>query len=105
MSKAVEEWTDERLNDLAASLQPVPTQVEFNFKLQYHDKAWVGASYRHNDGIAGMLGVNVSNTLNVGYAYDYTSSRLNNFSKGTHEFVIGFIVGNKYPDSCPRNVW
>jgi prefoldin subunit 5 len=27
MSKAVEEWTDERLNDLAAALQPVPTQV------------------------------------------------------------------------------
>ena len=27
MSKAVEEWTDERLNDLAASLQPLPTQV------------------------------------------------------------------------------
>jgi hypothetical protein len=27
MSKAVEEWTDERLNDLAASLQPVPSQV------------------------------------------------------------------------------
>ncbi len=86
-------------------VQPVPTQVEFNFKLQYHDKAWVGASYRHNDGIAGMLGINVSNTLNVGYAYDYTSSRLNNFSKGTHEFVIGFIIGNKYPDGCPRNVW
>jgi prefoldin subunit 5 len=27
MSKAVGEWTDERLNDLAASLQPVPPQV------------------------------------------------------------------------------
>jgi prefoldin subunit 5 len=27
MSKAVQEWTDERLNDLAASLQPVPPQV------------------------------------------------------------------------------
>jgi hypothetical protein len=27
MTKAVEEWTDERLNDLATSLQPVPTQV------------------------------------------------------------------------------
>src|SRR3954464_7926633 len=27
MGRAVEEWTDERLNDLAASLQPVPTQV------------------------------------------------------------------------------
>lgn len=27
MARTVEEWTDERLNDLAAALQPVPTQV------------------------------------------------------------------------------
>jgi cell division protein FtsB len=27
MSKAVEEWTDGRLNDLAASLHPVPAQI------------------------------------------------------------------------------
>jgi len=27
VAKAVEEWTDERLNDLAAALQPVPSQV------------------------------------------------------------------------------
>ena len=27
MGRAVEEWTDERLNDLAASLQPIPSQV------------------------------------------------------------------------------
>ena len=27
MSKAVEEWTDERLDDLAASLRPLPPQV------------------------------------------------------------------------------
>ena len=84
---------------------PIPTQIEGNLKLQYRDLLWVGASYRHEDGFAGMLGVNVSNTFNVGYAYDYTTSRLNNFSKGTHEFILGFLIGNKYPDSCPRNVW
>ena len=86
-------------------VDPLPVQVETNFKLQYLDKMWVGASYRYEDGFAGMLGVNVSNTFNVGYSYDYTTSRLNNFSKGTHELVVGFLIGNRYPDSCPRNVW
>lgn len=86
-------------------VNPLPTQVEFNAKLQYRDLAWIGASYRHNDGYAGMLGLNISNTFNVGYAYDYTTSRLNNFSKGTHEFVVGFLIGNRYPDKCPTNVW
>ena len=86
-------------------VSPIPVQYEGNLKLQYHDLAWVGASYRHKDGFAAMLGLNVSNTFNVGYAYDYTTSSLNNYSKGTHELIVGFLIGNKYPDSCPRNVW
>jgi type IX secretion system PorP/SprF family membrane protein len=86
-------------------VSPLPVQVEGNLKLQYLDLLWLGASYRHKDGFAGMIGLNVSNTFNVGYAYDYTTSELNNYSKGTHEIVVGFILGNKYPDNCPRNVW
>lgn len=86
-------------------VNPIPTQVEGNMKLQYRDLLWIGASYRHQDGIAGMAGLNISNTMNVGYAYDYTTSRLNNYSKGTHEIVVGFIIGNGYPDKCPRALW
>lgn len=86
-------------------VQPTPSQFDFNTKLQYRDLAWIGASYRLDDGYAGMLGVNVSNTFNVSYAYDYTTSRLSTVSKGTHEIVLGFLIGNKYGDWCPRNVW
>jgi type IX secretion system PorP/SprF family membrane protein len=86
-------------------VQPVPTQVEVNGKLQYLDLAWIGASYRHEDGFAAMMGLNISNVVTVGYSYDYTTSKLNNFSKGTHEIILGFLLGNKYDDSCPRNVW
>lgn len=86
-------------------VDPLPTQIELNAKLQYRDLAWVGASYRHKDGYAGMVGLNISNTFNVGYAYDYTTSRLNNYSKGTHEFIVGFLIGNRYSEACPRNVW
>lgn len=86
-------------------VNPVPTQVEGNIKLQYRDLLWLGASYRHRDGFAGMAGLNVSNIFNVGYAYDYTTSRLNIFTKGTHEVILGFIIGNNYPDRCPQVLW
>ena len=86
-------------------MNPLPTQIEVNAKLQYHDLAWIGASYRHKDGFAGMVGMNIYNAFNIGYAYDYTTSRLNNFTKGTHEIILGFLIGNRYPDSCPTNVW
>jgi type IX secretion system PorP/SprF family membrane protein len=86
-------------------VQPAPMQFDVNTKFQYRDLLWAGASYRINDGFAGMVGLNVSNTFNISYSYDYTTSRLNTVSKGTHEFVLGFLIGNKYGDWCPRNVW
>jgi len=73
--------------------------------VQYRDLVWVGASYRIEDSFGGMLGINMSNTVNISYSYDYTVSRLNTVSKGTHEIVVGFLIGNKYGDWCPRNVW
>jgi len=86
-------------------VHPVPVQIDVNAKLQYLDLAWIGASYRTEDGFAGMLGINISNTINIGYSYDYTTSKLNTVSKGTHEIMVGFLIGNKYGDWCPKNVW
>jgi type IX secretion system PorP/SprF family membrane protein len=86
-------------------IEPSPVQVDVNMKLQYRDFLWVGAGYRISDGISGMLGLNVSNTFNISYAYDYTTSPLQTYSRGSHEIVLGFLIGNKYGDWCPRNVW
>lgn len=83
----------------------LPVSVDINAKLQYRDRIWIGASYRHKDGIAAMLGINVNAAFNVGYAYDYTTSGLNIASHGSHEIVIGFMIGNRFADLCPRNLW
>lgn len=77
-------------------------QPEANVKFQYQDLLWVGGSYRFKDGYAGMVGLNVSNTFNVSYAYDFTTTQLNTVSRGTHEIVLGFLLGNKYSSKCPR---
>lgn len=86
-------------------VNPAPLQVDLNAKLQYRDLVWAGLGVRPKDGISAMLGINISNSLNIGYSYDYNTSAINNFSKGTHEILVGFIIGNHYGDSCPRNVW
>ena len=86
-------------------VEPLPLQFDFDAKLQYQDLLWIGASLRTYDGFAAMVGLNVSNTFNIGYSYDLTTSKLNTVSKGTHEIVIGFLIGNKYGDWCPKNVW
>jgi type IX secretion system PorP/SprF family membrane protein len=90
-------------------IQPFPVQIHTNLKLQYQDKFWIGGSYRFSDqfgGFAAMAGVNISNTFNIGYAYDAsTTSRLRSYTKNTHELILGFLLNNKYGDTCPRNVW
>lgn len=89
-------------------IQPSPPQITMNAKLQYHDLAWIGSSFRFGDqlgGFAAMAGLNVGNTFNVGYAYDMAPSGLSRYSKNTHEIIIGFLINNKYDDSCPRQNW
>ena len=86
-------------------ISPLEPQVDVNLKVQYRDLLWIGGSYRFKYGYAAMVGLNVSNTFNIGYAYDFTTTQLNTASHGTHEMVIGFLIGNHYGDTCPRNVW
>jgi type IX secretion system PorP/SprF family membrane protein len=86
-------------------VQPTPLQFDINAKAQYRDLFWLGAGFRLQDGFSALMGLNVSNTFNIGYSYDYTVSRLNTFSRGSHEIILGFLIGNKYGDWCPRNIW
>jgi len=84
---------------------PLPLGFDVNVKMQYQDLVWAGASYRYQDGFAAMVGLNISNKFNIGYSYDMQTSNLNTVSKGTHEILLGFTIGNRYGDWCPRNLW
>lgn len=90
---------------LARYISPLPLGFDVNAKLQYQDLVWAGASYRYQDGFAGMVGLNLNRNINIGYSYDVQTSTLNTVSRGTHEILIGFLLGNKWGDWCPRNLW
>jgi type IX secretion system PorP/SprF family membrane protein len=83
-------------------VQPLPIGVDLNAKIQYQDLLWLGFSYRYREGYAAMFGVSISNTINLGYSYDYTTTQLNTVSKGTHEIVFGFIWRKKNIDQSAR---
>ncbi len=84
---------------------PLPLGFDVNAKFQYQDLLWAGGSYRYKDGFAAMVGVNLNHSINVGYSYDIQTSHLNTVSKGTHELLVGFLLGNGYGDWCPRHLW
>jgi len=86
-------------------ISPLPIGIDINTKLMYQDLIWVGGSFRFKEGYAAMVGFNINNSINIGYSYDLQTSTLNTVSKGTHEILIGFQLGNKYGDWCPKNLW
>ncbi len=79
--------------------------IDFNLRALFSQRVWAGASYRHNDAMALMAGVNLSPLLDMSYSYDLTTSNLNQVSAGSHEVVIGFKLQNSQKVICPTWVW
>jgi type IX secretion system PorP/SprF family membrane protein len=71
------------------------TKIDLNTTLLYNKKFWAGVTYRVGSAIVGMVGLEILNGVRVGYSYDFDTSELMNFSKGSHEVMIGysFTVG------------
>ena len=65
-----------------------PVTFDLNIKFNYQDILWAGLSYRKVDAIIGIAGFNISNYIQVGYAYDFTLSKLRKYSSNTHEIII-----------------
>jgi type IX secretion system PorP/SprF family membrane protein len=82
--------------------EPSPVSVDVNLQAIFVDRVWVGASYRNEDALVAMAGVNISYIMDASYAYDYNSSGLNTTNKGTHEIVLGLKLFNKAKVICPR---
>ncbi len=81
------------------------TTFDVNVNAHFNNKFWLGLSYRNEDAIVGMLGLTLFDNLRLGYAYDFTTSELKDYSDGTHEIMLGycFNVKKKVPVSI-RNV-
>lgn len=66
-----------------------PLSYDINLSFLFHEKLWLGAMYRGNE-----VGANIvfyfTDFLRAGYAYDYSTTDINDISSGSHEIMIGF---------------
>lgn len=83
-------------------VKPAPTSIDANVKMAFRDKFWLGGSYRKNDSFSALAGFNVSYLFSLSYSYDFTTSDLRTVSNGTHEFVLGILLNNRYKVTCPQ---
>ncbi len=73
---------------------PAPVQVDIMARVIWKDKFWLGGVYRTMDAASFLIGVNYKQNLTFGYAYDFTTTNIRNYSSGTHELMIGIRFSN-----------
>ncbi len=78
---------------LVKYINPAPTTIEGTVQIEYKEWLWAGISYRNKDAIIGMVGMNINNRFKIGYSYDYSTSRFNQYSSGGHELILGIQLG------------
>jgi len=63
-------------------------QLDVSSRLEYDNKYWGGLSYRIQDAVVVLAGINISGGLSIGYSYDLPTSQIITVSSGSHEIVV-----------------
>ena len=73
-------------------------QMDINLITSLNSTIWAGLSYRTNDAVIAMFGLNLSD-YTIGYSYDLTTTRMNIPSYGSHGVVMTYRLKSKEKDS------
>lgn len=71
-----------------------PIETDINLNVWLKDLLGFGASYRTGDAFVGMVELQATSNLRFGYAYDMPFNPLKYFTKGSHELMLRYEIGN-----------
>jgi type IX secretion system PorP/SprF family membrane protein len=77
---------------LVRAVQGIPINYDVNANVFMRELFSMGISYRNKSAIVGLMDWKVISKLRVGYSYDYNISRVNTFTKGTHEIILRYSI-------------
>ena len=83
----------------------LPMNADINLSLIIADRLLVGATYRTDKSVEGIVHMQVTNNITLGYAYDHTMSALRHYNNGSHELTLGYdFVKDRNKYMSPRFV-
>jgi len=65
-----------------------PFGLDFSASARFYKKFELGANYRLNDSISVLASFEIAEMLDLGFAYDFTTSDINDYTKGGPEFLL-----------------
>ncbi|AMA48852.1 PorP/SprF family type IX secretion system membrane protein [Flavobacterium covae] len=89
---------------MAKIVKNAPVSLDISANFLYNNRLELGTSYRLNDSASGLITINATSNLKIGYSYDHTLSNLGRFNSGTHEVFLIFNLDllTKGYDKSPR---
>jgi type IX secretion system PorP/SprF family membrane protein len=65
-----------------------PISIDISTNLLINNNLEFGLSYRFDDSMAAMIGIQASQKIRFGYAFEYSTSNFGRFNSGTHELML-----------------
>ena len=79
---------------VARYVNGAPFQYDANVVVDFKKLGWIGLTYHSNYAFSSSLGFRFQNMI-IGYVYDFPLGDLNQFTKGSHEFILGYRFGDQ----------
>ncbi len=87
---------------LAKIVEGAPLQADITANFLVNDKLTLGASYRWDAAVSGLIGFQISKSWFVGYGYDMETTHLSNYNSGSHEIFLRYEVSIINRITSPR---
>jgi type IX secretion system PorP/SprF family membrane protein len=62
--------------------------IDYNLKLYYQQKIWLGLTYRDTESMVLLAGFSINQLLGFTYSYERSTNSFKQFSDGSHELVL-----------------
>jgi type IX secretion system PorP/SprF family membrane protein len=67
-------------------------QLDVNVNVVFDERFWGGISYRVQDAVALLMGMEMANGLRFGYSFDLVTSPISRYGFGSHEIFVSYSL-------------
>ena len=79
---------------LSKIVSGAPIQLDLTANFMFLNKFILGGAYRWDAAVSLMAGIQISDKILIGYAYDMDTTKLANYNSGSHELFLRFELFN-----------
>lgn len=79
-----------------------PYEIDLASTFYWKDVIGLGVNYRLNDALTAFLDLRINEQFRLGYGYDYSVSKLQNYSNGSHEIMLRYLFRYKVNPQSAR---